>query len=86
MMRMLKLGGELNLAAEALDVDAGGELGQEDLYHHPPAEGPLLGHEHARHASAAQLPLELVGLAEGELKLLLEVAAHGCRCWEEAGI
>jgi len=38
---------ELNLATEALDVDAGRELGEENLNHHPPAQSRLLGHKYA---------------------------------------
>ena len=66
---MLERGRELDLAPEALDVDAGGQLGRQDLDDHLPAERGLLGDEHTAHAAAAELALEAVGIAESLLQL-----------------
>ena len=66
---MLELGGELDLAAEAVDVDAGGELGREHLDHDLPARAPFLGQEDAAHPAAAELALEAVRAAERVLQL-----------------
>ena len=52
---MLERRGEVDLAAEPVQAQAGRELGREHLDHHLPAEAGLLGHEHAAHGAAAQL-------------------------------
>ena len=75
-MRVLQLRGQLNLAAEALHVDAGCQLGRKDLHHDAPLECALHGHEHAGHASAAEFPFEEELAVEGALESGWEVA-HG---------
>ena len=81
---MLKLGGELDLATEAVHAHAGGELGQEDLHHHLPAQRRLVGDEHARHATPTQLPFEEVGVAQCGLELVPEILAHAVRIGKES--
>ena len=66
-VRMLELGGELDLAAEAVHADAGGEFRREHLDHHRAAERRLLRDEHARHATAPELTLEDIRGPEGAL-------------------
>ena len=60
---MLKVSRELNFPPESLGVDLGGQLGRQHLDDDTPAKLPLLGDEDAAHPSAAQLALELVGIA-----------------------
>jgi hypothetical protein len=60
---MLKLGREQNLALEAVDVHAAADLRRNDFHHHFTVERRLLGNEDVRHAAAAELPLEGIGLA-----------------------
>jgi hypothetical protein len=57
-VRMLQPRRELDLAPEALAVDAGGEVGREHLHHHRPPERTLLGQVHAAHPPARQLAPE----------------------------
>ena len=54
---MLQAGGDLDLAPEALDTEAGRQLGWQHLEDHGPAQRRLPGDEHARH-SAVELALE----------------------------
>ena len=75
-MRMLQLGGELDLAPEPIHAHAGGELGEQHLDDDPAAERGLVRQEDARHAAPAQLALEPVGVAERGLKLIEKVGAH----------
>jgi hypothetical protein len=48
---MAELGGELDFAVEALDVDAPGQLGREHFDDHLAAEGGLLSDKDATHPS-----------------------------------
>ena len=48
---MAELGGELDFAVKALDVDAPGKLGREHVDDHLAAEGGLLSDKDATHAS-----------------------------------
>jgi hypothetical protein len=73
---MLELRGEVDLAAESLDADLGGQLGRQHLDDHFTAETPFFGHEHARH-TAAELVLERVVTAKGRLESLAKVGVHG---------
>jgi hypothetical protein len=50
---VLERRGQVDLAAEAVDAQARGEVGRQDLDHHRPAEAGLLGHEYAAHGAAA---------------------------------
>jgi hypothetical protein len=75
-VRVLQRGGDEDLAPEPVHRHAGGELRPEHLDHHPPAELPLVGHPHARHAAAPELALEDEGFAEMVLDPFLE-RRHG---------
>jgi hypothetical protein len=68
-VRMLELCGELNLAAESLEIDSGRELGRQNFHDYFSSERSLLGEEYARHASASELALEGVIVADGALEL-----------------
>ena len=72
-VRVLKSGGELDLALEALDVYGRARLRGQDLDDNLPAEPGLLGEEDTAHPAAAQLLQDAVGAAEGGLQALLEV-------------
>ena len=63
-VRVLKLSGELDLAAEPVHAHARRELGQKHLHHDLPAQRDLRRHEHPRHATAPELALEVVGIAK----------------------
>ena len=63
-VRMLKLRGELDLAAEPVDAHARRELGQKHLHHDLPPQRDLRRHEHPRHAAAPELALEVVRIAK----------------------
>ena len=63
-VRVLELGGELDLALEAFDADALHELGRKDFDDDFASEGGLGGDEDARHAAAAELSLEGIAAAE----------------------
>ena len=84
-VRMLELGGDLDLAAEPVDVDAVGQLRREHLDDHPALERCLRRHEHARH-STRELALEGVARCEGGLKTLAErvrdALSYGRGCHE----
>ena len=56
-MHALQAGGQLDLTAEALAADTGGELRGQHLEDYGATEGSLPGNEHARH-SASELPLQ----------------------------
>ena len=60
-MRVLQLGGQLDLAAEPLDVDRGGEIRGQHLHHDLPPKCHLLREIDAAHAAAAQLAEDPVG-------------------------
>ncbi len=70
---VLQRGGELDLAAEALGIDAGRELGGQHLDDDAAAQRHLFGQEHAAHTAAAELPLDPVGRSDGLLELLSQV-------------
>ena len=80
-LRLLQARGELDLAAEAVDVDASDEVRRQHFDHDLPPERGLLGHEHACHPAAAELAFERVGGAEGGLEVVAEV---GHVVWREA--
>lgn len=75
-MRVLQLGGKLDLAPEALYVHAGSQLWEEHLHHDLPAERTLESQEDPRHPSAAELALQQIGISQRPLKLLLKAGAH----------
>ena len=59
-MWMLKLRGDLDLSAEAVAIDAGGQLGWQHLHDDVAAEHAVDGHEDAAHAATRQLTIELI--------------------------
>jgi len=67
-MRMLKPGGELNFAAEAILVDAGRHLRRKDLDDDLAAQGDFVGEEDPTHPATPQLLVEQVLGAEGGLE------------------
>jgi hypothetical protein len=62
--------GQVDIAVEAVEAQAGAEVGREHLDYHRPAEAGLLGHEHAAHGAAAELAAEDVAVAEGGAELV----------------
>src|SRR5437868_10592559 len=75
-VRVLQACGELDLAPEAFDVDAGSEVGREDFHDDAPPESALLRDEDTAHAAAGQLALDDVGAGEGGLEVLAELGGH----------
>src|SRR5438094_8995937 len=73
---MLQRGGELDLAAEALGVQAGRHLRGQDFHHDLPLELALLSQKDPAHPTPAELLLDPVGVAEGGLQASQNVA-HG---------
>ena len=72
-VRVLERGGELDLAAEAVDAHACGHLGWQDFDDDAPRELHLFCQEDAAHATAAQLPLDPIIGAERRSQALQEV-------------
>ena len=72
-VRMLQGRGQLGFATEPVGVDAGRQLGGEDLHHHPAGQPHLFGEIHAAHAAAPQLALEAVLAGERGFELGKEV-------------
>jgi len=70
---MLEARGELDLAAEPLRIDPGGELGGEDLDDDAPMEPALLCDEDATHPTTAELSLEMVRVTERDLQALAKI-------------
>ena len=76
-VRLLELGGELDLARETLGRDAGGEVGAQDLHNDVALERRIAGEEEAAHPAATELALEGVGGAERGLELVADLFGHG---------
>ena len=55
-------------ALESLGREGAGQLGGQDLDHHPASQPQVLGDEDPAHAPATQLPLDAVLGAEGSLQ------------------
>jgi hypothetical protein len=62
-VRVLKLCGELNLAAEAVEHHRAGELGGKNLQNDLAIERDLVCEEYPGHATPAELSLDGVGAA-----------------------
>ena len=75
-VRMLQLRSQVDLASEALAVDARGELGREDLHHHGSSQRLLGGQVDVAHAAAGELSLDRIGGRERSLEPL-EEGIHG---------
>src|SRR6266550_2626285 len=67
---MLELGRQEDLALETFERDLRRGLRREHLDHDLAVERGLLGDEHARHPTAAELALERVATAQGRLELV----------------
>jgi hypothetical protein len=78
-MRMLKARRELDLALESIGRNTGAELRRQQLHDDPAAEACFLGEQDTRHAAAAQLALDRVGVAECRLQLCAKIAHRGVR-------
>ena len=78
-VRLLELGGELDLARETLGRDAGGEVGAQDLHNDVALERRIAGEEEAAHPAATELALEGVGGAERGLELVADLS--GTASW-----
>jgi hypothetical protein len=63
--RVDEVRGDADLAPEALDVDARGELGVEDFDDDPAPDGVVERAEHARHAASGELALDGVLRRQG---------------------
>ena len=70
---MVQAGRELNLAPESLRAHAGSHLGWQGLHDHGAPERHLLGDEHSRHATSAELAEDGVFGAERGLQPRPEV-------------
>ena len=62
---MDQLGGEPDLAVEALGPHQGAQLGAEDLERDEPAVAKIPGEIHHRHSAGAELALDIVAVLEG---------------------
>ena len=67
-MRVLELCGELDLSAEPLDAQTGGEVRRQDFDDDGPVERCLRGHEDASHPAAAELLADTVRRTERALQ------------------
>ena len=65
---MMQAHRDLDLALEAVDVDAGGEVGGEDFDDHTSPDGGIVGNKHLRHAAATKLTAQPIARAEAGLK------------------
>ena len=75
-MRMLKLCGELNLTSEAVRIESRRKVRRQHLHDDLSLELDLLGHEHPRHSTAAELSRYAVGCSEYFLKLVEQFGGH----------
>jgi hypothetical protein len=76
-VRVLEIGGELDLGQEALGADDGRELGAQHLHRDPAVVAEVLGEVHRGHAARADLVLEAV-MAGQRTRDSRRQAAHGC--------
>lgn len=72
-VRMLELRGELNLSSKAIEAYACCKLRLENLYDNLSLERNIQSHEHSTHATAAELAVEGVNVAERSLERLPQV-------------
>ena len=66
-MRVLKPGGELDLAAESLRIYSGCKIRKQDFNNDFSSECDLLGEKYSGHPAAAELTLNDVGVTKGSL-------------------
>src|SRR6478736_1554508 len=55
---VMETGGELDLTTEAIDAEAGAQVGRQHLEHHLATQVGILGDEDTTHPTAAELTLE----------------------------
>ena len=75
-MRVLQRGGELYFPLEAIDAHPRCHFRRQELDDDLAVEGRLFRQVDPAHPTAAELPLEAVGVAEGRLEAVEEVS-HG---------
>jgi|GEM_PF-3076515 len=75
---MLQARGEGDLALEPFERDLAEHFVGQHFHHDATAERDFGGNEHARHAPAAQLLFEGVGVAQGALQLFAEDGGGHC--------
>jgi hypothetical protein len=73
---VLQIRGDENLAMKARLAHPVEELGGQRFDDHAPSERPLDGEEDARHAAAAELALDRVGVAERLLQVVVQLRLH----------
>ena len=71
-VRVLQLRGDLDLSAEAVAIDAGGQLRREHLHDDVSAEHAVDGDEDAAHPATGQLVIELIVGPQRILEVLSE--------------
>jgi hypothetical protein len=71
---MLQRRGEHDLALEAVDGHARGEIVREDFYDDLTAKGVVSGNEDDRHAPTAELTLDGVARAECMLQVFAKIS------------
>ena len=79
-VRVLEVGGELDLGQEPLGADDGRELGAEQLERDPPVVAEVLGQVDGGHAAGADLALDPVAVGQGELEAALRLG-HAAGLW-----
>ena len=72
-VRVLEVGGELDLGQEPLGADHGGELGAQQLERHLAVVLEVLGEVDGGHAAGADLTFDPVAVGEGYLEAALEL-------------
>ena len=75
-MRMLQLRRDLDLSAKSVAIHARRELRRENFHDDFTPKRAIDGDEHATHATACQLVVELIVGAQGSLELFSESVAH----------
>ena len=76
-MRMLQHRDRANLQAESLGAGSDRVLQVEHLYYDLAIERRIAGEKDATHATAAQLPFDAEGRAEGQIQSRPEIIIHG---------
>ena len=67
-VRVLEVGGELDLGQEALGADHGGELGAQHLERDAAVVADVLGEIDGRHAAGADLTVQAIAVRQGGLE------------------
>ena len=72
-VRVLQVGSDSDFLPEARSTDLAREFGREQFYDDLPVERRLSREEETTHAAAAELALDVVGVAEDTLQASLEI-------------